>query len=144
MFTSDMKAGTALLALVFLPIASIALAAPRRHVVWRGTLTTTEGLTGAFSARAHFREGPPDGSSEYLGHFRCRGSGCPLHHGRADFSFGLAVDRINVMAFRHGPLTCMYVTDSALPGLAIDGTYGCSPYFAVQGTIHLVASARAS
>jgi hypothetical protein len=96
-----------------------------RHIVWRGTITTN-GATGTLVARTHLAEGR-DIDSHYPGRFRCRGPGCPVHHGRIDFD-SLELDHVQEIFFgRHHPtLLCVYDNDSPPAAFGINGSYTCS------------------
>jgi len=126
-----------------------------QRITWSGTVTTTEGFTGTLTAKTHFILSHVDGPSEWFGHFRCRGAGCPWPRGRADFQAdGLGVD----VAYLHGGtattdlITCVYSISQPLPGFLVDGPYTCwvstppfpapTPHVISTGTMTLMAVVR--
>jgi hypothetical protein len=118
---------------------------PPRRVVWSGTISTANGATGTFVAHTRFLEGPDEGSSEYLGRFRCRGSACRAHHGRIDLAPSIATNRISGVLFRDPRTRCFYTNDAPPPDLGIDGTYRCySATFTLmaEGALHLMGTVR--
>jgi hypothetical protein len=115
----------ALLAVVVLATSASPSGFYPHHVVWRGTITTN-GATGMLVARTHLRAGR-DIDANYPGRFRCRGAGCPLHHGGIDFDC-LEVDHIHEIFFgARKPLAlyCTYLNNSAPAAFGIDGSYTC-------------------
>ena len=103
-----------------------------RQTTWRGTLTTTAGLTGTFIARTHLTSGR-DLTPTFEGRFRCRGSGCPMRHGYIQlYAIFLSVTeprRIFQITFGvvRGPIYCAYVNNQAPPNFGVDGEYSCYP-----------------
>jgi hypothetical protein len=105
-----------------------------RQTTWRGTLTTTAGLTGTFIARTHLTSGR-DLTPTFEGRFRCLGSGCPMRHGqiqlRADFhsvAGPRSIFEITFGVFRGPrPIDCGYAKYPAPPNFGVDGEYSCYP-----------------
>jgi hypothetical protein len=117
--------------LTVLSIASTAGAQMRSPVqtTWRGTLTTTTGLTGTFIARTHLTHGR-DLDDVFYGHVHCRGAGCPMRHSR----IALTVDSpsrpegadIFLVTFGLRRQTyCQYSNIEPPPNLLIVGAYNC-------------------
>ena len=119
--------------LAALSIASTAPAQPvrsPRQTTWRGTLTTTAGLTATFIARTHLTYGR-DLSTTFDGHFRCRGAGCPMHHGVISLYveplfFGKGSGIYALSFGMVGKTTyCGYSNYEPPPGLPVVGAYNC-------------------
>ena len=126
--------------IALLAALSIASTAPAqlvrspRQTTWRGTLTTTAGLTGTFIARTHLTSGR-DLTPTFEGRFRCLGSGCPMRHGqiqlRADFHSVAGPRSIFEITFGvvrgPRPIDCGYTNNQAPPNFGVDGEYSCYP-----------------
>ena len=123
--------------IALLAALSIASTAPAqlirspRQTTWRGTLTTTAGLSGTFIARTHLTSGR-DLTPTFGGRFRCLGSGCPMRHGPialyADFGGSRRIYQIAFGVVR-GAIYCSYVNDQAPPNFGVDGEYSCYPRY---------------
>jgi len=124
--------------LAALSIASTAIAQPilrgPHRNTWRGTITTTEGLTGRFVARTHLKQGGDDLDTEFVGQFRCRGSACLFRHGQVSFEVANDVlssrsPRLDAVTFGfggvHPDVYCVYESDEPPPNLLIVGAYSC-------------------
>ena len=125
------RQGRALLAMGFLALAVPARAQKLPHrIVWNGTVTTTEGFTGTFTARTHYIEATsPEEQSVYFGHFRCRGRGCPWRRGNANFLLvgpdGIGIATFQIITAIWTLFECRYYVQESLPGFRIDGPYEC-------------------
>jgi hypothetical protein len=142
--------------LTALSIASTAAAQKIRNprqTTWRGTLTTTAGLTGKFIARTHLTYGR-DLDTVFYGRLRCRGAGCPVPHGRialtVDGGFPPKGNTIIQVIFGLSRQTyCEYDNNEPPPNFLVVGAYQCYALvqhqpFAVwplisSGTLNLVA-----
>jgi hypothetical protein len=117
-----------------------------RQTTWRGTLTTTAGLTGTFIARTHLTYGR-DLDTTFYGHLRCRGAGCPIRHGYIALTVdsrhrpeGSAISLIT-FGIRGQPIYCWYINNEAPPNLLIVGAYSCESSVppGPSGTLNLAA-----
>ena len=129
-----------LLLLVFVGLASPSVAASHLlgppRLTWRGTITTTSGLVGNVTARAHYHDGR-DVDPTYVGRLRCRGLGCPLHRGTLEAvpaPSAPVFTAINEVLFgspfgtarRHPVLDCYVNTTTPPADFAIEGAYVCT------------------
>jgi hypothetical protein len=103
-----------------------------RHIVWRGTLTTTQGLTADMHARGRLRNNRIYDNT-YLGRFRCRGAGCPMRRGHFEayvyFAFSPDAPYVGLVllgARTPTSINCANVSvGKHAPDLAITGMYIC-------------------
>jgi hypothetical protein len=124
-----------------------------RQTTWRGTLTTTAGLTGTFIARTHLTHGR-DLDTVFYGRLRCRGAGCPMPHGSIALTVGHPFrpegsDISDIIFVLSRKTYCQYDNSEPPPNLLIVGAYQCyalvqhqpSPFGPLisSGTLNLVA-----
>src|SRR5262245_22460476 len=88
-----------------------------RRLVWLGTITTSEALSGVFKAHAHLHFDQDDGNPSYSGRFRCRGSGCPAPVGSVSFTFTSRTGEIDLgfILARHKTVYCVYNKTGDVP-----------------------------
>lgn len=129
-----------------------------RRLVWEGTLTDAQNLTGNLRIRARLVPESRVDDAHFRGRVRCRGTGCPMRRGSIYlFPRGYTPAYIGLSFFggSRGPMNvyCVYVNETGrLPGLAVVGPYTCydvSPHLAVQpviseGILSLAARATGS
>jgi hypothetical protein len=145
---------TSIAAVLTLAVAFPAFARFPRHLVWRGTITTTDGAVGTFRARTRLHDGR-DMDMEYRGSLRCKGDGCPLRHGRIEvFPLDAGLGRMLEVLFgarKPVALNCVYTNNNAPPNYVIEGPFTCHTIVPPEpppvrlfseGTLHLVGSRR--
>ena len=142
-------------ALLTLALAAVpAFARAPRHLVWRGTITTTDGSVGTFTARTRLHDGR-DMETEYRGRLRCKGNGCPLRHGRIElFPLDATVGRMHEALFgarKPVALNCVHTNDAPPADYVVDGSFICHTVVPPEpppvrlfseGTLRLVGARR--
>jgi|SRR5579862_215464 len=112
-----------------------------RRIVWRGTITNGS-LPGTFVARTHLIIGGMV-DTQYSGHFRCRGPGCPAPRARIDFRPPqiLTPPVIHDISFDGAAsVACFYSTTDPPPDFAVNGGYTCD-MVAYPPPVHPVVAA---